>query len=195
MSDVYEQVTIRSRAGWRAWLAKHGRTSPGIWLVRFKKDSGGPYVLDEDVVEEALCFGRVDSTPRKIDSERSALLLSPRRPQSAWSRANKDRVERLNAAGLMTPPGLGAVEAARENGAWSAFDDAEDLVVPDDLAAAFDRHAGSAANWEAFTRSARRGILAWIQQAKRAEMRASWIDETARRAAEGEPANQWRPRR
>jgi uncharacterized protein YdeI (YjbR/CyaY-like superfamily) len=163
--------------------------------VRLKKHRGGPHVPYEDVVEEALCFGWVDSRSRKIDSERSALLLTPREPRSAWSRANKGCVGRLIAARLMAPAGLAAVEGARENGAWSALNDVEDLVLPDDLAAAFERHAGSAASWGAFTRSARRGILKWIQQAKRAETRARRIDETARLAAEGEPANQRRPRR
>jgi uncharacterized protein YdeI (YjbR/CyaY-like superfamily) len=92
----------------------------------------------------------------------------------------------------MAPAGQAVVDRAKEDGSWALLDDVEALVVPDDLAAAFDRHPGSAASWEAFPRSAKRGILEWIVQAKRADTRARRIEETAARAAVGERANQWR---
>ena len=159
MSDSYAQVTVRSRGEWRSWLEEHHAESPGIWLVAFKKASGGPHVSYDELVEEALCFGWVDSLPRKLDDERSQLLMTPRRPRSGWSRSNKLRVERLSAAGLMAPAGLAAIETAKANGAWEALDAVENLSEPDDLRAALDADAAARRHWDAFPPSARRGIL------------------------------------
>jgi uncharacterized protein YdeI (YjbR/CyaY-like superfamily) len=103
-------------------------------------------------------------------------------------------VERLSAADLMLPAGLRAIETAKANGTWTMLDDVEDLVVPPDLAAAFDTHPGSREQWDGFPRSARRAILEWIVQARTAPTRARRIAETAEKAAAGERANQWRPK-
>lgn len=192
MSDSYAQVTVRSGDEWRAWLSEHHGDSPGIWLVTFKKGSGGPYLPYDDVVEEALAFGWVDSLPRKLDQERSQLLVTPRKPGSNWSRVNKERVERLEAAGLMAPAGAACVETAKGDGAWSALDDVENLVEPDDLRAALDAEPGARGNWDGFPRSTRRGILEWILNAKRPATREKRIRETAAQAAQGIRANQWR---
>ncbi len=189
-----ELVHLETRAQWRAWLDAHHETSPGAWLVSWKKHTGKPALSYDEVVEEALCFGWVDSRPAKLDEDRTMLLFSPRKRGSAWSRPNKERVERMLTAGLMWPAGLALVEAAKADGTWSLLDDVENLVVLDDLAAAFDRYPGSRDRWDAFPRSAKRGILEWIVQAKRPETRARRVDETARLAAQGERANQWRPK-
>lgn len=165
-----------------------------MWLVSWKKATGRPAVDYDAAVEEALCVGWVDSTGRRLDDERSMLYVAPRKPRSGWSRPNKERVARLTVAGLMRPAGLAVVEAAQADGSWSLLDDVENLVVPDDLRAALDAHAGAAGHWEAFPRSAKRGILEWIVQAKRPETRAKRVEETARRAARNERANQWTPR-
>ncbi len=116
VSDRYEQVEVTSRAQWRAWLAAHGGSSPGVWLVTFKKTAGERHVPYGDVVAGALAHGWVDSLPRRHDDERSMLLVTPRRPGSRWSRANRERVARLEAGGLMTPAGQAAVDAARADG-------------------------------------------------------------------------------
>ena len=144
----------------------------------------------EASVEEALCFGWVDSTQRRLDGERNAQWFAPRRRGSMWSGANKERVGRLTAGGRMAPAGLAAVEAAQQSGAWSAMDSAEALVVPEELEAAFCRHPGSRPHWDAFPPSARRSILGWIAQAKRPDTRARRVEQTAERAARGERANQ-----
>ena len=191
MAAIQEQASIESRGQWRAWLDEHAATSPGVWLVRWKKGSGHPHVPYDDVVEEALCFGWVDSLPRTLDAERSQLLVTPRKPGSNWSRANKERVERLLAAGLMAPAGVAAVESARRDGSWSALDEVEDLVEPDDLRAALDADPEARRQWDAFPRSARRGILEWLLGAKRPETRAKRVAETAQLAARGERANSW----
>lgn len=148
----------------------------------------------EDAVEEALCFGWVDSRPSKLDESRTMLYFSPRKPRSAWARPNKIRVERLTAQGLMRPAGLAKVEQAKQDGSWTRLDDVEDLVSPPDLVEALAALPPAAANWEAFPRSAKRGILEWIVQAKTEATRAKRVAETARLAQENQRANQWKPK-
>jgi uncharacterized protein YdeI (YjbR/CyaY-like superfamily) len=191
--DDLPRVPIDSRAAWRTWLQRHHATSGSVWLVIHRKGRG-PHVPYDDVVEEALCFGWVDSLVRKLDDDRSMLLLAPRKPGSAWSKPNKERVARLVASGAMTPAGLAKVEAAKAGGTWTKLDAVEALTVPKDLAAAFRKHAGSAARFDAFPRSAKRGILEWIEQAKKPETRARRVAETAALAARNERANQWKPK-
>lgn len=188
-ADARERVEIKSRAEWRRWLAKHHTQTDAIWLVRWKKDRG-PYVSYDDIVDEALCFGWIDSLPRVLDDDRTMLLLAPRKPKSAWSAVNKKRVARLLAEGRMAAPGLAAIETAKANGAWQKLDGVE--TPPSDLVAAFKRYPGAAKHFAAFPPSVRRGILEWIVQAKRPETRAKRIEETAALAVQNKRANQWR---
>ena len=120
--EDYELVEVETRAEWRRWLAENHATSPGAWLVSWKRATGKPAVGYDESVEEALCFGWIDSLQRSVDAERTRQLFTPRRPRSNWSRSNRERVERLLAAGLMEPAGLAAVEVAKERGAWPAAD-------------------------------------------------------------------------
>ena len=145
-----------------------------------------------DAVEEAICFGWVDSLPRKLDEERAMFYFAPRKPRSGWSRVNKERVERMVAAGKMAPAGLDKIEQAKADGSWSKLDDIENLVIPDDLGAAFDAHSPAGEYFEAFPRSIKRGILEWIANAKRPSTREKRIHETATLAQRNERANQWR---
>ena len=181
-------IQCESRAEWRAWLeANHGHET-AAWLVTWRPRSGRPVLPYEDAVEEALCFGWVDSTGGRVDDERTRLYFARRKPRSGWARTNKQRVEKLLAAGLMAPAGLAASEVAKANGSWTLLDDVEDLVVPDDLRAAFETSPPAAEHWDAFPRSARRGMLEWIVQARRPETRAARIAETAASAARNERA-------
>ncbi len=143
----------------------------------------------DDIVEEALAHGWVDSLPRALDDERTQLLVTPRRPASNWSRANKQRIERLEHAGLMADAGRAAVEVARRNGSWTALDEVEDLVEPDDLATALDADPDARRHFDAFPRSVKRGILEWILNAKRDDTRHRRISETTRLAARDVRAN------
>ena len=188
-----ERVQPDSVAAWRAWLAEHHTRGTGVWLVTWRVGSTGPKISYEESVEQALCFGWVDSKGRALDAERTMLWFAPRKARSGWSRPNKQRIERLLAAGLMESAGLALVDAAKADGSWTLLDDVEDLVVPDDLAAAFDAVPDSRTHWEAFPRSARRAILEWIVQARRPETRAKRVAETAEKAGRNERANQWRP--
>lgn len=180
-----------TRAEWRAWLEHHHPRKEGIWLIGYKKATGKSRFDYDEAVEEALCFGWIDSKPNKLDEERSLLWFAPRKPGTGWSKLNKERVERLMAQGLMMPAGLAKVEAAKQDGSWTALDAIEALEIPPDLGQALTAYE-SAQNFEAFPRSVKRGILEWILSAKKPETRAKRIEETAQLAAQNLRANQWR---
>ena len=188
----HPQLHVQTRDEWRTWLSAHHATQPGVWLVTWKKATGRPRPSYDDVVEEALCAGWVDSLPRTLDAERSQLLVTPRKPRSNWSRLNKQRVERLTETGLMLPAGLGVVAAAKADGSWTALDAVESLIEPPELAAALNADPAARASWDAFPRSARRAILEWIGNAKTPATRQRRITQTAAEAAAGRRANQWR---
>jgi uncharacterized protein YdeI (YjbR/CyaY-like superfamily) len=181
-----------SRSEWRAWLAENHTRTAGVWLVSYKKATGKPRFDYEEAVEEALCFGWIDSKGNKLDEERSLLWFAPRKGGTGWSKPNKERVEKLIAAGQMTPAGLAKVEAAKADGTWTALDSIEALEIPPDLAAALADHPPAADHFAAFPRSVKRGILEWISTAKTATTRTKRITETATLAAENKRANQWR---
>lgn len=177
------QVHAETRDDWRRWLVENHGSATAVWLVSWKKATGRPAVAYDDAVSEALAVGWVDSRPRKLDDERTMLYFTPRKPSSAWSRPNKQRIEVLRREGLMLPAGEAVIAAAVRNGAWSLLDEVEALA----------RHPHAAENWDAFPPSARRGILEWIVQAKRPETRRRRVLETARLADEGRRAAQWSP--
>ncbi len=189
-SDDAERVQLDDAAQWRAWLDEHHETSGGVWLVLWKRSSGRATLDYEAAVTEAVAVGWVDSKGQRLDDDRTMLWFTQRNPRSGWSRTNKVRVARLQAEGRMGPSGQAAIDAAKENGCWSLLDDVEDLVVPRDLAIAFDQHPGAFAAWEGFSRSARRSMLEWIVTAKRPETRRARIAATAEKAGRGERAHQ-----
>jgi uncharacterized protein YdeI (YjbR/CyaY-like superfamily) len=150
-----QQVYEPDRAAWRRWLAKeHGR-SPGIWLVFDKKSSRSDRLAYGDAVEEALCFGWIDSVVRRLDDARYVQLFTPRKAKSTWSRSNKMRVERLLAEGLMAAAGLASIELAKANGSWESLDAVEAFVMPEDLATALAAVPGAAEKFAAFAAAAR----------------------------------------
>ena len=181
-----------SRAEWRAWLEHYHTRDKGIWLITYKKATGKPRVDYDEAVEEALCFGWIDSKPNKLDEERSLLWFAPRKPGTGWSKPNKERIALMLDAGLMASAGLAKVEAAMEDGSWSALDAVEALEIPPDLETAFSANEIAWQHFDAFPRSVKRGILEWISNAKRSETRARRIDETVTLAGQNIRANQWR---
>ncbi len=182
----------KTLAEWRQWLEQHHTQTEGVWLISYKKATGRPRFEYGEAVEEALCFGWVDSKGNKLDEERSMLWFAPRRARSGWSRPNKLRVAALIAAGRMTPAGLAKIEAAKRDGSWAALDGVEDLEIPPDLAQALAANPTARQRFEAFPRSAKRGILEWLLSAKRPETRAKRVAETVALAAKNIRANQWR---
>ncbi|MCS6848278.1 MAG: YdeI/OmpD-associated family protein [Anaerolineae bacterium] len=185
-------VHPKTRAEWRAWLAEHHQREAGVWLITYKKATGKPRIDYDEAVEEALCFGWVDSKPAKLDDERSMLYFAPRKPGTGWSKHNKERVEKLIAAGLMMPAGLAKVEAAKRDGSWSQLDAVEALEIPPDLEQALAAYPNARRHFDAFPRSVKRSILEWISNAKKPETRAKRIAETAQLAEQNLRANQWR---
>jgi uncharacterized protein YdeI (YjbR/CyaY-like superfamily) len=190
--DTYIRFQPASRSEWRAWLKANHAQKDSIWLVMPKKGSGIEGVALSEAVDEALCFGWIDSLPRALDDQRSMLLISPRKPKSNWSAVNKAKVERLAASGLIAPPGQKMIDLAKANGTWDALNSVEALETPDDLAAALANYENAATNWDAFPRSTKRGILEWILNAKAPETRAKRVAETAEKAGRNERANQWK---
>ena len=184
------RLHIESREELRAWLAEHHATSDGVWLVRWRPTTGRPAPSYDEAIEEALGFGWIDGQSAPLDDERSMLWLTRRHAGSGWSRLSKERLARVEAAGLLTPAGARVVAAAKADGSWSRHDDVENLVVPPDLAAALDALAGARAHWDAFRPGARKETLRWIADARRPATRAARIEETARLAAQGTPAHQ-----
>jgi uncharacterized protein YdeI (YjbR/CyaY-like superfamily) len=181
-------------AAWRAWLAANHATAAGVWVVTFKRTSGKPVVSYEGLVEEALCFGWIDSQLKKVDDERTMLRFTPRKRGGTWARTNRERVERLIADGRMTEAGLLAIETAKADGSWNALDDVDELRTPDDLAAALAGDPAAARGFGALSDSAKRPILFWVASAKRPETRARRIAEVLRYVAVGRSPLEW-PRR
>lgn len=191
MNDA-ERVQIENREEWRAWLAANYTQPNGVWLVTFKKHLKDKHVSYEAMIEEALCFGWVDSIAHRLDEDRTMLWFSPRKPGSGWSKPNKERIERLIAEGRMARAGLEKINAAKADGSWTLLDAVEALEIPADLDTAFAAYPRARGHFEAFPRSVKRAILEWIVQAKRPETRAKRVEETARLAEENIRANQWR---
>lgn len=180
----------QTRAEWRAWLEEHHTRPEGVWLISHRNAAGKPAVGYDEGVEEALCFGWIDSKQIKLDDERTMLWYSPRKPGSAWAKTNKARVERLIAQGLMTPTGRAKIEAAKQDGSWTRLDAVDALEIPPDLEKALAAYPNAKQSFEAFPRSVKRNILEWITSAKRPETRSKRIEETARLAEENVRANQ-----
>ncbi|MDX2178839.1 MAG: YdeI/OmpD-associated family protein [Bryobacteraceae bacterium] len=174
-----ERVPVETRAAWRAWLRENYRRPDSVWVVTYKKYSGKPYVAYDELVEEALCYGWIDSVGGKVDDERTMLLFSPRRKGSVWSKPNKERVARLIANGSMRKPGLDKIEAAKADGSWAALDDVDAMILPDDLAAALRANPAGQAAWDARTDSRKKQALQWLTSAKRPETRAARIEKLA----------------
>ena len=185
----FEQVEVTSREQWRTWLANNHTQTNSIWLITYKKHTGSRYLPYDDIVEESLCFGWIDSLPRKLDNDRTMLLLSPRRPKSPWSKLNKDRVAKMLEQDLMTPAGLEKIDQAKADGSWSFLDDVEALIIPDDLATALESNAQAKTYFEAFSPSSKKGILQWIKSAKQTATREKRIKKTVDLAAQNIKAN------
>ena len=185
-------VEAPSATAWRSWLDANHATVNSIWLVMHHKHSSTPSVRYDEAVDEALCYGWVDSKPNKRNDESYFQRFSKRNPKSNWSKVNKEKVARLSKAGKMAEPGLQMVNLAKASGTWTALDEVEAGVVPPDLQAAFNANATAFSYWEKFPRSTKRAILEWIFNAKRQETRAMRVDTTVAMAAENLRANQHR---
>jgi len=156
---------------WREWLLAHHATTRGVWLVYYKKAAGQPSLSWSQAVDEALCFGWIDSQAKPLDAQRYQQFFSPRKPASGWSRINKQKIEHLTAAGRMAPAGLASVAVAQQNGAWALLDDVEALRLPPDLAQALAERPAAGAYFAGLSRTAKRSLLLGLVLARQAHTR------------------------
>lgn len=181
----YPIYHAESRPQWHSWLAANHHTVSGVWLCSWRTSTGRPRCPYPEVVEEALCFGWIDSTVNTFDDERGFQLLTPRKPRSTWTRLNRRRVADMETAGLMTDAGRRTVDVAKANGYWTIYDPVEDLIEPDELALALDANPIARQQWNAFPQSARKQMLWWVISAAKVETRAKRIGTIVNKAADG----------
>jgi uncharacterized protein YdeI (YjbR/CyaY-like superfamily) len=189
-ADGREIVEVADRTALRGWLAEHHEQKDGIWLAMPRKGASFTAPSYDEAVEEALCYGWIDSTANTLDEQVSLLYFAPRKRGSAWARTNKERIERLERGGLIAPPGRAVIDRAKEDGSWTALDSVEAGVVPDDLAAALAANPTAGSYFDAFPPGAKKQILWWVVSAKRPETRAKRVAETVRLAEQNVRANQ-----
>ena len=166
------EIHPKTRVGWRSWLQKNHASYDGVWLIYYRASTGRRRLSWEDAVREALCFGWIDSKVKPIDDDRYKQTFTPRKPQSVWSKVNKQHVAALIEAELMTDAGLSAVEVAKENGAWSLLEPVDALIVPADLESALQGSKRAHEAYAELSKSAKRAVLYPLYSAKRQETRA-----------------------
>lgn len=169
-------LPFASQAAWREWLAVHHAEAAGVWLRLYKKGSAQPTVTYAEALDEALCYGWIDSTKNKYDDESFLQRFSPRKARSIWSKVNREHVARLIEAGRMQPPGLAAIEEAQRNGQWeAAYEPQSQATIPEDFQAVLEAHPEARAFLESLNKVNRFAFLHRIQTAKKPETRAKRI--------------------
>ena len=194
IKKIRNEYYPKSRSEWRQWLLVNHAQKDGVRLIIAKKGSGLPSLPVADAVEEALCFGWIDSVANKIDDKRFTIFFSPRNPKSKWSKINKDRVKKLTKLGLLAASGKKMIILAKKTGTWDALNEVDQLLLPKDLKVAFLKNKKAARFFDAFPPSAKRGILTWILDAKRPETKLKRIKETVELAEKNIRANQYTPK-
>jgi uncharacterized protein YdeI (YjbR/CyaY-like superfamily) len=179
-----------NRNQWRGWLEENHQSEKSVWLIIYRKESSMPSITYPEAVDEALCFGWIDSKPNKRDEHSFYQYFAKRNPKSNWSKVNKEKVAVLMAQNKIHPSGLEMIEIAKRNGTWNALDSVDNIEVPDDLQEAFDQNILAKNYWSDFPRSAKRAILEWILNAKKPETRLRRIAETVEKASKNIRATQ-----
>jgi uncharacterized protein YdeI (YjbR/CyaY-like superfamily) len=177
MKQEVETIFPKSRQEWREWLFNNHDIKQYVWLIYYKKKSNVPTVMYSEAVDEALCFGWIDSKVKPLDEEKYMQFFCKRKANSVWSKVNKEKVERLTIEGLMTRAGFESVETAKQNGSWTILDEAEALIIPDDLEKEFQKRPHAKKFFLSLSRTDRRNILQWLVLAKRQETRQKRITE------------------
>lgn len=193
LKEGIKTTGAKSPSAWRKWLEKNHVKERSVFLIIYRKQCDVPSVYYSEAVDEALCFGWIDSVPKKRDAISYYVLFSKRNPKSNWSRVNKLKVERLLKEGKMTEAGQKMIDLAKASGTWTALDHVSDLIVPQDLQSLLNKNKKAVKYFEAFSPSAKRGILEWVYSAKRPETRKNRIKEIVRLAAQNIKANQYQP--
>jgi len=169
----YARIHPKTTAEWRRWLRDNHNQAQGVWLVMYKAATGKTRLGYEESIPDALCFGWIDSVNKPLDDQRTALLFTPRRAGSGWSRSNKERIARLLTDGRMEAAGLAKIAAAKRDGSWTLLDSVEALEVPDDLRKALG--AAGMRKFQALTPGRRKEHLRALVTARKAETRAKRV--------------------
>lgn len=181
----YPIYHAETRAQWRSWLEHHHNVEPGVWLCSWRSFTNQPRCPYPEAVEEAICFGWIDSTAVVLDDDRGLQLITPRKPKSSWTRLNRKRAADMEATARMTDAGREAIERAKANGFWTIYDAVEDLIEPDQLAATLDERPEARAAWDAFPPSARKQMLWWVISAVQDETKDRRIAAIVEKAVGG----------
>jgi uncharacterized protein YdeI (YjbR/CyaY-like superfamily) len=192
MISETDTFTPINQEDWRKWLEKNHQDKEGIWLIFYKKSSSKPNLSWSQAVDEALCFGWIDSVKKTIDTEKYKQYFSPRKAKSNWSKVNKEKIENLLDSNLMQSAGLKSIEIAKQNGSWTILDAIENLEIPIELDEAFKKYANSKSNFLNFSKSVKKLLLYWVVSAKRAETKNKRVNELAECAHENKKPKQFR---
>ncbi|RZK55337.1 MAG: hypothetical protein EOO87_08165 [Pedobacter sp.] len=186
-----DKICPVDREGWREWLTENHCLKESVWLIYYKKKSNLYSMSWGDAVEEALCFGWIDSVRKTLDDERFLQLFTRRKPKGTWSKINKQKIEQLIQTGLMTEAGLAVISRAKENGSWDILNEVEDLKIPDDLNNALKKDVIAESFFNSLSKSVKKAMLQWIIFAKRSETREKRINEIAELAAKNQKPKQF----
>ncbi|MCL1672777.1 YdeI/OmpD-associated family protein [Elizabethkingia ursingii] len=178
-----ETYCPKSQTDWRHWLKKNHQSKQSVWLIFHTKKSNIPSLSWSDAVDEALCFGWIDSTRKKINNISFMQFFSKRKPKSNWSKINKEKVQQLIDSKRMTKQGYESIEIAKQNGYWTILDEIEEVIIPEDLEIAFKKYNGSKDYFLSLSKSTRKVILSWIILVGKQETRQKRIEEVVESAA------------
>lgn len=162
---------------WRNWLSDNHMSSKGIYLIFYKVENTEDSMRWEEAVKVALCFGWIDATVKSLGNGKRRQYFCPRNPKSVWSALNKKHVKELIAANLFHKSGLDIIKIGKQNGSWTALDEVEKGIIPEDLQKAFDKNNIAFTNYKNFAPSYRKSYLYWLNQAKREATRTKRITE------------------
>lgn len=191
MQNEIEIFYPTNQKEWRLWLAKNHLQKDAVWVVFYKQKAGKPTLKWSNAVDEALCFGWIDSVKKTLDEERSIQFFSKRKPQSTWSKINKDKVQKLIDTKQITKAGLQTIETAKQNGSWTILDEVEKLIIPKDLETELKTKVNSMDFFLSLSRSKRKAMLQWLVLAKREETRQKRIIEIVKNAEQGKKPKQF----
>lgn len=181
----------KNKQDWRNWLQKHHVIEDSVWILYYKTSSGKRTLTWSDAVDEALCFGWIDSKAVSLDDETYKQFFTKRKPKSVWSKVNKEKVARFIETGMMTEAGLKCIEIAKQNGSWNALDEVEEMVMPKDLELALQQNGEAYPYFMSLSKSIRKGMLYWVSVAKKLETRQGRIDEIVLKASQKQKPKQF----
>jgi len=176
-----DELYVANRDDWREWLRRNHDIKKEVWLIYYKKQTGKPSIPYDDSVEEALCFGWIDSIIKKIDDEKFARKFTPRKAKSRWSEANKKRARKMIREGKMTEEGLAKIREAEKSAEWFRTSPVrKELVIPPYMKAALAKNKKALENFNNLAKSYKRQYVGWITSAKREETRKRRLAEAIR---------------